>query len=74
MQYLLSDDEYRTLYNKSKALDEIRAIIDAEPEDDEHGNSKPYAYRFDKTMSRIRKALDGAEVMTMWKMPWGVAK
>lgn len=70
MYYVLSEDEYESLSKKAKAIDEIREVIEAEPEADSHGNSKSYAYRFDKTISAIKKALDDADVTPKWQMPW----
>ena len=74
MQYLLNEDEYERLVSRSQALDAIETIINEKPEEDEHGNSAPYAYRFDKTISRIMDTLDEVKVQeterSTWKMPW----
>lgn len=73
MQYLLSESEYQRLLSRAEAIDEINRIINEKPENDEHGNSITYSYRFDKTISRIMDVLDTVkvtEIGDVWKMPW----
>ena len=76
MKYLLSESEYERLLARSNAVDEIDKIINERPQDDEHGNSVIYAYRFDKTISNIMDVLDKVrdEERREWVAPWVVAK
>jgi hypothetical protein len=75
MQHNLTDQEYQVLKMKAEALDEIKRILRETPEEDEHGNSIPYAYRFDRTISRIMNVLDEVEGAKeqegfVYQMPW----
>ena len=72
MQYILTEQEYSILKGNSKALEEINQIVMAASEDDEHGNSEPYAYRFDRTIKAIINVLDSRtkEISEGWRMPW----
>jgi hypothetical protein len=65
--------ELRNLKARSEAIDEIEKIVNAIPEEDEHGNSEPYAYRFDKTISDIMDVLDEVKASEIvWQAPWKV--
>jgi hypothetical protein len=75
MQHNLTDQEYQTLKMKADAFDNIKEILSENPEEDEHGNSMPYAYRFDRTISRIMNVLDEVEGKRqqdgfVYQMPW----
>lgn len=74
MQHNLTEQEYQELKSKADALDEIREILNETPEEDEHGNSMPYAYRFDRTISRIMNVLDEVENKKhdgfVYQWPW----
>lgn len=72
MQHI-TDREYRILKKKADALNSIKRILNETPTEDEHGNSIPYAYRFDRTISRIQDELDEIpEEDDGWayQMPW----
>ena len=58
MNITLSQSEYDKFKARSEAFDAIDRIISAEPDTDEHGNSIPYAYRFDQEISAIMDVLD----------------
>ena len=73
MQYLLDKSDYDRLLERSRALDEIDRIINERPDEDEHGNSISYSYRFDKTISRIMDTLDTVREQDKrysWTIPW----
>lgn len=74
MQYLLDKSDYDRLLERSRALDEIDRIINEKPEEDEHGNSISYSYRFDKTISKIMDTLDSVRDQEVsrnsWTIPW----
>ena len=75
MQYLLDKSEYRYLKMQSKAIKTIDKIVSERPQDDEHGNSKPYAYRFDKTISAIMDVLDEVRAAEPTvSVPWEVSR
>ena len=74
MQYLLDKSDYDRLLERSRALDEIDKIINEKPEEDEHGNSISYSYRFDRTISKIMDTLDSVRDQEVsrytWTIPW----
>ena len=71
MQYLLDESEYEALEARSEALDEIERILN-EKEEDEHGNSMIYSYRFDAKISKIMDVLDEVKIQDSneIKIPW----
>lgn len=72
MQYLLSEAEYKTLQQRSEAINQIEDIINRTPKDND--GRVNYSYRFDKVMSQIMDVLDEVKIQTvqdqMWVMPW----
>lgn len=65
--------ELRNLKARSEAIDKIEKIVNAIPGEDENGNSEPYAYRFDKTISAIMDVLDEVKASEIvWQAPWKV--